>query len=225
MKTFCVYTPSAKKSTELSDRLVKTGNQFNISVEKFKSIDPFNLTQTVEKENLVLKYKPVKGLKTDFDEMTAPITRICNGLTHYLLYLKCISDNQCYMILEHDAYFVGKPPSVGIYDGVIQISSHNTYQMNSQQMKGCVRAQKMFKHQPEYCYNDNWDTQTGIIKHPLTGTNGTSGYIIGPNAAKKMVEYIRKDGIAFADRIRSEHIGEGNLYLQYPFSVFCSDKL
>jgi hypothetical protein len=83
----------------------------------------------------------------------------------------------------------------------------------------------MFRYQPDYRYDDSWDQKTGVFQHPLSGTNGTSGYIIGPGAAKRMVKYLQEDGIGFADRVRSEHIGEGNLYIQYPFSVFCSQKL
>lgn len=70
-----------------------------------------------------------------------------------------------------------------------------------------------------------WDAKSGVISHPLSGTFGTSGYIIGPGAAMKMVEYVESDGIANADRIRAEHIGEGNLYLQVPQSVFCDHSV
>lgn len=225
MKSFCVYTPPLKNSSALSDRTVLSGKQFGVKVEKVESINPDNLQQTVKELDLFLKYTPVKSTVTDFEKLTAPQGRICNGVTHYMLYLKCIEEDQPYMILEHDAYFVSPPPRQGIYDGVIQISSHNTYQMTAEKMKGCVRAQKMFKHQPNYQYDDNWDKQTGILKHPLSGLNGTSGYIIGPEAAREMVSYIRADGVAFADRIRKRHLGENNLYIQYPFSVFCCDKL
>lgn len=224
MKSFCVYTPAIKNSSSASDKTVKTGKNFGVDVQKIESINPTNLRKTVKNHGLFLKYEPVRSSITDFKKKTAPEGRICNGMTHYMLYLKCIKDDEHYMILEHDAYFVGKPPE-GIYDGVIQISSHNTYQVLAKQMKGCVRAKKMFARQPDYKYDDNWDKKTGVINHPLSGMNGTSGYIIGPGAARKMVEYIQKDGIGFADRVRKKHIGEANLHMQYPFSVFCSKKI
>ena len=207
----------------MADRTVLTGKQYGIDVEKIKSVTPETLQENVKRLGLFLKYTPTKSMKTDFIKGTAPITRVCNGVTHYMLYLRCVELDEPIMILEHDAYFVGTPVSYGILDGVIQISSHNTYQMNAAQMKKCVRAQKMFSKDPEYQYDDNWDERTGLIEHPLSGTNGTSGYIIGPKAAEKMIDYIKKDGVAFADRIRTEHVGEGNLFIQYPFSVFCGN--
>jgi hypothetical protein len=225
MKCFCVYTPSITRSSISANRAIETGKMFGLDVKKYESVNPSNLHTIVKEHGLKLKYKPVKSNLTDFKAMTAPEGRICNGVTHYELYLKCVEYNEPIMILEHDAYFVGVPPSEGIYDGVIQISSHNTHQVDAKKMKSCVRANKMFKFQPDYEYDDNWDKNKGVFKHPLSGTNGTSGYIIGPGSAVKMIEYIRKDGIAFADRIRTEHIGKENLYIQYPFSVFCSQKI
>jgi GR25 family glycosyltransferase involved in LPS biosynthesis len=225
MKCFCVYTPSVKNSSAAANKVVETGKKFGVNVQKFESVNPRNLHSKVSEHQLKLRYTPVPSSKTDFEARKAPEKRICNGMTHYMLYLKCVEYDEPIMILEHDTYFVGVPPSEGIYDGVIQISSHNTHQVDAKKMKSCVRANKMFKFQPDYEYDDNWDKNAGVFKHPLTGTNGTSGYIIGPGAALKMIEYIRKDGIAFADRIRTEHIGEENLYIQYPFSVFCSQKI
>lgn len=224
MKSFCVYTPSARKSNELSLRTLNTAKKFGIEITRVESVNPSNLEERVRQEGLFLKYTPVKTMKTDFKEKTAPIGRICNGVTHYMLYRKCVEMDEPILIVEHDAYFVGTPPSEGIYDGVIQISSHTNYQMNAEKMKNCVRAQKMRIHS-SHEYDSSWDQNTGVIRHPLTGTNGTSGYIIGPDAALKMMNYIKNDGVAFADRIRTEHIGTNNLYLQYPFSVFCSDNL
>lgn len=224
MNCFCVYTPSFPKSDSGANRAVETGKKYGIEVQKFESINPSNLHSKIEQHRLKLKYTPAKTTVTDFNAMKAPEGRVCNGMTHYLLYQKCMEYDEPIMILEHDAYFIGQPPD-GIYDGVIQISSHNTYQVDAKRMKNCVRANKMFTRQPDYQYDDLWDQKTGVFEHPLSGTNGTSGYIIGPGAAKKMVKYLQEDGIGFADRVRSEHIGEGNLYIQYPFSVFCSQKL
>lgn len=224
MKSFCIYTSSIPKSKAGAERAVSTGKKFGVAVEMIESVNPSNLRSIVQQLGLKLKYEPTRSMTTDFKNMKAPEGRICNGVTHYKLYQQCIKLDKPIMILEHDAYFVGQPPD-GIYEGVIQISSHNTYQMSAFKMKTCTRANKMFKFQPDYHYDDHWDKNTGVFKHPLTGMNGTSGYIIGPGAAKTMVEYLQSDGVGFADRVRTQHIGENNLYIQYPFSVFCSQKL
>jgi len=175
--------------------------------------------QVHQQYGLRQKYKPLDTPVTDFHALTMPQTRMANGTTHYLLYLWAVEHDEPIHILEHDALFVGQPPDA-IYDGVIQTSSHTTFQMTPERLWHSGRAQKQRAHEPEREYNSEWET--GVIRHPLSGTNGTSGYIIGPGAAKKMIEYVESDGIAHADRIRTEHIGEGNVYLQVPQSVFCT---
>lgn len=207
-------------SLHIARRCVASGMEFGIDVELYPAVYYGKMHEVHLRYSLVLKYKPVRGWLTDFDAKTAPRTRIANGTTHYLLYKWAVENNLAVHILEHDAYFVGQPPK-SIYNGVIQTSSHATRQMTPEVLRHCRRAQRRRKHEPDWKYDATWGDQKGVIPHPLNATNGTSGYIIGPGAAAKMVDYIETDGIANADRIRAEHIGEGNVYLQVPQSVLC----
>jgi len=148
---------------------------------------------------------------------TCPATRMANGTTHYLLYRWCVDSGEPLCILEHDAEIVGELPEHKP-DGVIQVSSHCERQLlNPQDWLGCRRGQRMRLYEP---YRQiAWTDDEGVVPHPLNGTNGTSGYVIAPGAARKMIDYIHDSGIAFADRIRTARIGEGNLWLQKPQSV------
>lgn len=217
MRIVCVYTKQHPQSVEIAKRCVKTGTLFNYNVEMYPAVYWEDLHEVHQTLDLKQKYvpKPHTGKTTP---TTCPATRMANGTTHYMLYQWCVKENEPICILEHDAMFVGKLPSP-IIDGVIQISSHRNGQSTKDHWFNCNRARKTRLHQPKF--NISWDNTQGIIKHPLSGMNGTSGYIIHPNAASKMIEYINKDGIAYADRVRTEWVGDNNLYLQVPQSIIC----
>jgi hypothetical protein len=231
MRTLCIYTEQHPDSVRIAKECVRTGKAHGVSVELWPAVWYEDMHVVHRHYGLKCKYEPVRGSNHNYEERTLPRTRIANGTTHYLLYKWSVYSDQALHILEHDAFFVGKPPPfVGkpppsIYDGVIQTSSHTVFQMTPDLLWDSMRAQKQRKHEPEREYDRRWDRQSGVIPHPLSGTSGTSGYVIGPGAAARMVEYIESDGIANADRIRAAHIGEGNLYLQCPQSVFCSHNV
>ena len=219
MRIVCVYTKQFKDSEKKAVRCVNSGKDFGLEVEMVKSVFYKDVKEESKALGLKLRYQPYASVRTDFKNMRAPASRIANGLTHYKLYKWSMDNNTPVCILEHDSVFVSKPPEA-IHSGIIQISSHNIYQLTPEKMFNCARAEKMKKYEPDRIYNWNWP-QEGVMVHPLSGMNGTSGYVVGPGGAKKMVEYIKSSGVAFADRVRTEHIGEGNLYLQVPQSVFC----
>lgn len=219
MRHICIYTSQIKKSKKGADRALKSAEKFNIKLELYSSVWHEDIGEEVKKLNLKLKYKPIRSNKTDFNRRTAPSTRVANGVTHYKLYKDAVARDEPVLILEHDAYFIAQPPEP-IDDGIIQISCTKN-QWTAKSLYECSRANKMKKHEPLRYYDYAWDKKKGVIEHPLSGMNATAGYIVGPKAAARMVQYINHDGVGFADRVRSAHIGEGNLYLQVPQSVMC----
>lgn len=222
MRIVCIYTKELEVSTTIAKRCVSSGKKFDYDVELFPSVHWGNLSEIHTKLNLTTKYTPVLNTNKH-TETTCPSVRMANGTTHFILYKWSVENDEPVCILEHDAIFVGALPDSKI-NGVIQISSHINGQAGEAIWRGCTRAIKMKKHQPAFKFI--WDNKArGVVRHPLTGTSGTSGYIIHPGAAKKMVDYIERDGIANADRIRTEWIGDENLYLQIPQSVICDHKV
>ena len=222
MRIVCIYTKDIPASIQLGERCVASGKKFGYNVELFPSVSWGELDAVHKELNLTPKYKPVFNT-SKHTSTTCPAVRMANGTTHFMLYKWAVEQNEPICILEHDALVVGNLPEPKV-DGVIQISSHINGQADERRWRGCTRAIKMGKHQPsfEFVWTHN---VKGVVKHPLTGTNGTSGYIIHPGAAKKMVDYIERDGIANADRIRTAWIGEENLYLQIPQSIICDHKV
>ena len=222
MRIVCIYTKDILASTQLGVRCVASGKKFGYNIELFPSVSWTGLDEVHKKLNLTPKYTPVFNT-AQHTSTTCPAVRMANGTTHFMLYKWAVENNKPICILEHDAMFVGLIPEPKV-DGVVQISSHINGQANEQIWRGCTRAIKMEKFQPTAKFI--WDANAkGVVQHPLTGTSGTSGYIIHPGAAKRMVDYIERDGIANADRIRTEWVGEGNLYLQIPQSVICDHKV
>jgi len=217
MRMVCVYTKEHKESVSIAERCVDSAKKFGYDVELYPAVYWKNMDEIHKKYNLKKKYKPITGA-TYNTKTTCPASRMANGTTHYLLYKWTVENNEPICIVEHDSVFTDKIPAAKI-NGVIQISSHSKIQMDEERLSKCMRAQKMRKFQPDFEYK--WDAKKGVIRHPLTGISGTSGYIIHPGAAQKMIDYVERDGIANADRIRTEWVGEGNLYLQVPQSVLC----
>jgi hypothetical protein len=223
LKAFCIYTAEIPESVQSAKRCIESANKLGIDVELYKSVWHENIYKEIDKLGVKLKYKPVRSSKTDFQKKTAPCTRVANGITHYKLYKHSAETNQPIAILEHDAYFVSKLPAA-IPNGIIQISC-TKQQWTPETLYNCNRANKMKKYEPSRKYNWSWNKEKGTIIHPISGLNSTAGYIIGPVAAQKMINYLEKDGIGFADRVRDEHIGYSNLYLQVPQCVICDHNV
>lgn len=219
MRIVCVYTKEHSESTNSAHKCVNSGEKYGHDVELYPSIYWKDLDKIHKKLKLKRKYKPNPTIRR-LTKTDCPAFRMANGTTHYILYKWCLEHNEPICILEHDAIFVGKLPDA-VPDGVIQISSHYKGQTNGKLLSDCHRARKMRLYESKRKFIWSNDVK-GTVIHPLNGTNGTSGYIIHPGAAKKMVDCIETEGVAFADRIRTEYIGEGNLYIQIPQPIICS---
>lgn len=224
MKIFCIYTNPfpENRSLKKAQRCVESGKKLNLEINLCESVFFKNNISEMQDLGIFSKYKGMPGGNTDFKNKTAPETRIANGITHYKLYKWSVDNNEAVCILEHDAIIIDKFPEP-IYDGIIQISSHHKDQFTPHTLAHCGRANKMKIYDP-IGYKDiniSWKNTKGIIPHPLKATNGTSGYIVGPKAASEMIEYIQREGVAFADRVRQEHFKTCKIYLQIPQSVLC----
>lgn len=223
MKIFCV---TDKSYDHLANQCIASFKNKSLEVEKFGSVKIKNLEEVAKENDTFLKYSDSKqARRSDFKKRLCPIWRISNGLTHYLIYKWAYENNTAVCILEADALLKGELP-IPIDDGIIQISSHKGNQLTSRALFHSGRSRKFKEADPkkyeEWSKDYDWkclDNRSGVIKHPLTGTIGTSGYTVGAKAAKKLVEYFSNDGIGFADRVREDHVGKGNLYLQVPQSV------
>ena len=227
MKIF-VVTTAGPKYKKMTATCVKSVKHWGYEIERFESVTKTKdtLTKVAKELGTFLKYSDSgSDTKTLFPQRKCPLKRISNGLTHYQIYKWSYENNTPVCILEADATLIGELPEP-IHDGIIQVSSHKLDQMTVRSLFYSGRSVKMKNWAPEKyeVWKEQFDWNClegaeGVIKHPCTGTIGTSGYIVGPAAAKRLLDYFTKDGIGFADRVREDHIGLGNLYLQVPQSV------
>jgi hypothetical protein len=217
---YCVYTPQDPQSRVGLERCIQSANMQGEKVTPYKAVWWKDIDTELKRLGIFSKYKPVKKRLTNFEKRTAPAPRIANGITHFKLYQKCVELGKPITILEHDSYFVKPLPTNlpdNMDDAVIQISSHLPYQTNYKHWDGCGRFIKMMEYGETHKKYRDWRQERGMIPHPLSGTNGTSGYMIG---------YIKSEGVAFADRVREDHIGgPDNLYLQVPQCVECAQDI
>jgi hypothetical protein len=215
VRIVCIFTAQLAESKAAADLCVKSGRRFGYDVERYESVFCRDMDAVHKRYRLKRRYQP-SFEHAGLTRRTCPATRMANGTTHYILYRWCVETGWPLCIVEHDAEFVGEIPAAR--PGVIQISSHIAGQMDqAHKWLESSRGKRMLIHEPER--KAYWTDAVGVVRHPLSGTTGTSGYIISPEAAQAMVDYIHDSGIAFADRIRTAHIGEGNLWLQKPQSV------
>ena len=231
IRKVCIFTKGDSDSKLSAKKCIESGKRQGINnIELFPGVHFKEEMYKVHRDHdLKLRYTPVSGNKTDFEKKTAPATRIANGTTHYLLYKWSAENNKPIIIIEHDSFFVSPLPKIDTdkyANAMIQISSHAKTQMTPELLYGCRRAQRMRQYELNSSYDWKWNqTSLDIIIHPISGMNGTSGYYVGPKAAQRMIDYIHQSGIAFADRIRKDHIGHENLFLQVPQSMFCHNDV
>lgn len=208
MKMFCIWTEGVSISAKGLKNCVKSAEQFGYEVSPFKSIHWKDLDSIHSEIGLKRKLKPWKNRATT--KTHCPAYRLANGTTHYLLYQKCLHLNEPICILEHDAIFVKEIPEydINLDCYVIQISSNRIGRSLGQ-------GETVGKHS-RFFIRDHPETP-GIHLHPFNRLIGTSGYIISPKAASRMIHLIEKEGVANADRIFERHVGP--LFLFHPQPV------
>jgi hypothetical protein len=210
MHTVCVYTALLGASSVLSQRCVESAAKFGVDVSRCKSVHWDQIQPAADAMGLRLRLKPWQ--ERESTKTHCPAFRLANGLTHYGLYLSCVERGESICILEHDAVFVAPLPET-VPDGITQVSSHRDGQMSGESLSsGVASGRHSFAGQALVL-------SKGIIPHPLTKTAGTSGYIITPDAAQKMVNHIQQHGVAFADCLHRDVTGP--LWLAVPQPIEC----
>ena len=206
MRVVCVYTEQHETSCRLVKRCVKTAKRFRVSVEPYQSVHWDEIDGMVEELGLRLKLEPHKNKDTTTTH--CPAFRLANGLTHYRLYRECERQGEPIVILEHDAVIVGPLPDT-YPDGVTQLSSHQNGQADSKWYRRGLGKFVAAGPEPDL-------SEAGIVPHPYTRIRGTSGYAITPSSAYRMVCHVQEGGVAYADRLHRDMVGDLWLVIPQP---------
>lgn len=176
------------KNNELSEKVSKDcvdqAAKFGVSVEIFKAINGLEYQHHLEKLNI----RPLKKFKKG-----KPGVYGC-FLSHYYLWIECAESNEPYLILEHDGFLIKSIPDdiLDHFDDVLKLESENPYSPE-------------YENRLKLIENDYLSYE---IVEPIGDMNNGAGwysigayaYIIKPHAAKKLINWIHKNGFLPADQ-------------------------
>ena len=194
MKTFIIVLKESQLSVDISKDCIEAATRHNINAEVWPAVNGMNC------DHLFEHY----GIKEFHGEAmkNAPGVRGC-FLSHYQLWLKCIELNETICILEHDGYFVRPLP--------IDVENHFTEILNLDPL-----AQKDKDYDQQVTNSLTTDIQyfdPPAYKGTMIGGDyiqGAYGYLIKPNAAKKLVTFTQRIGASPTDK----HIGRNIIDLK-----------
>ena len=172
------------KGNELSERIAKESieqaSKFNVSVEYFEAVNGFS----AEHHLVDLGIRPKKKMR--------PGVLGC-ALSHIYLWRQCVEDNESYLILEHDGYFIEPLPNnvLDLFEDVLKLDNCNPYsEFYEQEMEKKSLNQLEVINLPE-----DRRMVGGVGQY----SKGAYAYIIKPHAAAQLLEYISINGITKAD--------------------------
>lgn len=181
------------KNNELSERIAKDcieqAAKFGISVEVFDAINGLDQVEHLEKLNV----RPLGKFKKGRPGVVGCF------LSHYYLWLDCVKNNEPYLILEHDGYFIKPLPEniLDLFDDIIKLDTGNPYKSSYEQ------------------WLKDHDTDTPIVwvaedreggggNHETAAgwnTRGAYAYIIKPAAAEKLISWVKEHGFLPVDHL------------------------
>lgn len=193
MKAFIIRLKDNLISEKYASECVAKAKYFNIDVSLFDAING----NEYETHLANLKIKPRYKFKKHRTGVYGCF------LSHYYLWKQCVLDNQPYLILEHDGYFIRPLPDdvLSHFDDVLKLDNLDPYSKNYNRQLESTQQNDL-----EYFAYNNPTPKTSVDKHGNSkhGTGnylkGAYSYIIKPHAANKIIEWIRLHGFVPADQ-------------------------
>jgi len=186
MKSFIIRLKDHTLSEKLSDDCIEQANKFNIKVEKFDAIFGKDYKSHLEQLNIKIHSLVPEQKMSD--------GHYGNFLSHYNLWLNCITDNTPYLILEHDGYFIRQLPDniLSQFTDVLKLDLFHPYQSEynenvNKSINQSITFSEIIKDQP------NKRKPAGFY------SAGSYAYIIKPDACKKLITWININGFLFTD--------------------------
>ena len=179
-----IFLSEIEFSKKISQSCIEQGKKFGVNIIPFNGVHGHKSEGLLTKLSLKPKYFFKQG------------RRGVNGcfLSHYLLWLECIKSNKPYLILEHDGYFIRNLQKgiLDTFDDVLKLDNESPYTDdydNKVNENAKFVVEKYNNPKPKNIELN----ETGNYLH------GAYSYIIKPQAAKKIVEWIKINGFLPAD--------------------------
>ena len=150
------------ESVRVAERCIRSAAKCGVEVEKFPAITPAQDPTILAADKGI----PVENFKEIYSRFENCLSAF---LSHFTLWEKCVDENESYMILEHDAYFIDQPNVFMQFDRAINLGQPSY-----------GKAQRPMK--------------LGI--NPLTSKQyfpGAHAYMIKPSGARSFIQRARID--------------------------------
>lgn len=179
-----IYLPEVDFSKKVCRSCLEQGKKYGVDIIPFKGIHGLNSLKILNELSLKPKYFFKQGRRGVFGCF----------LSHYLLWLECIKTNVPYLILEHDAFFIRNLPAniIDKFDDVLKLDNESPYSEDYEKKVSINHEFEIVKYHNKTPKNLELN-ETGNYMH------GAYSYIIKPEAAKKIVAWIRLNGFLPAD--------------------------
>ena len=185
MKYYIIRLKNNPISEKHSFECVEQAKNFNINVDYFDAINGLDYQQHLDKLKISPRYKFKKGRAGVFGCF----------LSHFYLWEECARKNVPYCILEHDGYFIRPIPEniLDKFSDVLKLDNNDPYSKLYNDLvdeESDTVIKKYHNHQAKFLEKN----QTGNYMR------GAYGYIIKPNAAEKLIQWVRTNGFVPADQ-------------------------
>lgn len=186
MKSFIIRLKDNQISETHAKDCAEQANLFGIDTTFFDAINGNDYFQHLKKLNIAPRYKFKKGRVGVYGCF----------LSHYYLWEQCANQKEPFIILEHDGYFI-RPLPDDILDKFQDVLKLDNLDPFSKSYNDMIEEQKNLSLQFEKYHN----YQAKFLEKNQTGNylRGAYSYIIKPFAARKLIDWIARNGFVPAD--------------------------
>ena len=196
MKSFIITMLGHEMSEQLSSECRAQAAKFGINVEIFEAVWGRDYEQHLEKLNIKLG-------RQKLSKMT--LGHYGNFLSHFYLWMACVKDNEPYLVLEHDGWLMREVPEniFSQFDDICKLACFSPY-MKKDGGYDVIVDRDLTSPVRIYRINDI-PTQTGyddalrFKKSAGCYSAGVYAYIIKPQGAKKLIDWVYEYGFLATD--------------------------
>lgn len=187
MKSYIIRLKGNSISEKYASECVSQAKNFGLEVDFFDAIKGDEYESHLKKLKIKPRYKFKKGRAGVFGCF----------LSHYYLWEKCANQNEPFLILEHDGFVIRSLPDkiLDSFTDVLKLDNHDPFskkynEIIKQEETNDLTVQKYINPKCKFLEKN----QTGNY------LRGAYSYIIKPNAARKIINWIAVNGFVPADQ-------------------------
>lgn len=187
MKFYIIQLNGNVISEKYAGECISQAKKFGYNLEVFDAINGAEYEKHLEILKISPKYKFKKGRAGVYGCF----------LSHYYLWKQCSKGTEPFVILEHDGFFIKPLPDnvLNLFDDVLKLDPFDPYSSNYNSV-----LDEHFTNPVNIL--EYFNTKAKVSKKIGTGNyfRGAYGYIIKPDAASKIVNWIKNNGFVPADQ-------------------------